>query len=177
MPPSVCWNLKGARPKPSLPCPRNTPLGKLPATKLRADAVEYIQETRDHKSHKTYLAYQRALVSFLSGVAKVATSLPEVTRAQIMSWMAGMKAEPLLARTIHNRVIYLKTFFLHFKVAWPLEAKDMPRFTKKPAKPYTDSELNRLLAHGTIDEVDMVMFFYGCGGREQEVEHGLCRSV
>ena len=69
--------------------------------------------------------------------------------------------------------LIFKTFFLHFKVAWPLEKKDMPKFTKKPAKPYTDQELNRLLAQGTVDEIDLVMFFYGCGGREQEVDHGL----
>jgi integrase/recombinase XerD len=142
-------------------------------TALTTAAAEYILETKDHKSRKTYLAYKRALESFLPGVAGKATSLPDVTRAQIISWIARMKAEPLEACTIHNRVTYLKTFFLHFKVKWPLESKDMPRFTKKPAKPYTDQELNRLLAHGTVDEVDIVMFFYGCGGLEQEVEHGL----
>ena len=144
----------------------------LPLTGLSAAAAEYIRETKDHKSHKTYLAYKLALDSFLPEVSEAA-SLSQVTRHQIMVWMAEMKAEPLDARTIHNRVIYLKTFFLHFKTPWPLERKDMPRYTKKPAKPYTDDELNRLLAHGTVDEVDMVMFFYGCGGREQEVEHGL----
>jgi integrase/recombinase XerD len=152
--------------------PASLPLTSLLRTSLFAAAAEYIQETRDHKSHKTYLAYQLAVNSFLAEVSEVA-SLSDVTRAQIMSWMARMKAEGLQARTIHNRVVNLKTLFLHFKMRWPLEKKDRPRYTKKPAKPYTDDELNRLLAHGTIDEVDMVMFFYGCGGREQEVDHGL----
>jgi integrase/recombinase XerD len=142
------------------------------ATALIVDAAEYIQETKDHKSHKTYLAYKQAVDSFLAGVNEAA-SLNQVTRHQIMVWMSRMKAEPLEPRTIHNRVVNLKTFFLHFKVPWPLERKDMPRYTEKPAKPYTDHELNRLLAHGTVEEVDIVMFFYGCGGREQEVAHGV----
>ena len=137
-----------------------------------AAAQEYIQETLDHKSHKTYLAYKQALDSFLPGVSEVA-SLSQVTRHQIMLWMGRMKEEPLDARTSYNRVVNLKTFFLHFKTPWPLEKKDMPRYTEKPAKPYTSGELNRLLDHGTVDEVDMVMFFYQCGGREQEVAHGV----
>lgn len=148
----------------------------MPVTALATAAAEYIQETKEHKSRKTYLAYRLAVNSFVSGVS-IAASLSAVTRAQIMSWIGRMKTEALDARTIHNRVVNLKTFFLHYKAAWPLEKKDKPRYTKKPAKPYTDDELNRLLAHGTVDEVDLVMFFFGCGAREQEVDHGLWTDI
>jgi hypothetical protein len=97
-------------------------------TALIVAAAEYIQETKDHKSHKTYLAYKQAVDSFLAG--SEAASLNQVTRHQIMVWMSRMKAEPLEPRTIHNRVVNLKTFFLHFKVPWPLERKDMPKYTE-----------------------------------------------
>jgi integrase/recombinase XerD len=79
--------------------------------------------------------------------------------------------------TIEKRIDILKIFFNHHKAEWPLMEKDKPTSTPRPAKPYLKMELNQLLDEGTIEEIDVVMFFYGTGGRKGEVQHGYWTDI
>jgi integrase/recombinase XerD len=143
-------------------------------TALIIKVREYLRETKNHKSWKTFLAYRLTLVSFAKSCD---AAVEKVTRDHIMTWIGTMKEEGLDPRTITNRVANLKTFWLHFDATWPFKKKDKPRYTPKPPKPYTALEIKRMLAEATEDELDLVMFFYGSGGREQEVQYATWRDI
>jgi integrase/recombinase XerD len=165
------------------------------SSSLSDSVTEYLDETKGHKGHRTFLAYRLTLDSFRrlkrdsqgktvaktdksgKGVPTRAMAIDQIQRRDIMTWIAEMKDEGLDPRTIANRVANLKTFFIHFRASWPLSKKDKPRFTPKPPSPYTSRELALLLNHATEDEVDLIMFFLGTGCREQEVQYATWRDV
>ena len=146
------------------------------ATSLEAQVSEYLKETKDHKSQRTYLAYNHSLHDFFSTIPAV-ESLEHVRRHDIMNWIGMMKQAGLDPRTTANRVANLKTFFHHYHVTWPLGRKDKPLFTQKPASPYTPCELSLMLSHADDEERDLVLFLLGTGAREQEVMFATWRDV
>ena len=146
------------------------------STKTQDQVAEYLRETKDHKSHRTFLAYSCSLRNFFSSIPAIA-SLEGVRRHDIMNWIGGMKQAGQDPRTIANRVANLKTFFHHCHLAWPLEKKDKPLFVQKPASPYTQRELTLMLNHADEEERDLLLFLLGTGAREQEVMFATWRDI
>jgi integrase/recombinase XerD len=151
------------------------PVKSVPVTSLTAAAKDYLEEILDKVTAKqltrnTYLAYRRVINSFLPFVVKAPT-FDKIARTQVLKWMHHEQAR-LAPYTVFIRVKVLKIFLDQYKAEWPLLDKDMPTYTESPAKPYSDEHLNAMLAVGDVDEIDLLMFFYGCGGRNGEVKHG-----
>jgi integrase/recombinase XerD len=150
-------------------------------TLLTGAGAEYLAETLAKVEGKqlarsTFTAYRRVVNTFL--VHANADTFEQVTRTMILSWIAWLQGERGLAEyTVEKRVDMLKIFFSHFEAKWPLKDKDKPTHTPSPAKPYLKAELNLLLQHGTVDEIDAVMFLYGTGGRKGEVQHAYWTDV
>ena len=137
------------------------------------DYLDEIEAKSDAKqlARSTFTAYRRVVNTFLPYAVKAKT-FQQVTRTMILNWIVWLQARELEEYTVEKRVDMLKIFFNHYKAAWPLLDKDKPTHTPSPAKPYLVSELNLMLQHGTQDEVDLVLFLCGCGGRKGEVQHG-----
>lgn len=157
---------------------KDKPVG---VTLLTAAAQQYLDETLGKSVAKqlarsTYTAYRRVVNTFLPFATKART-FDEVTRAMILSWIAWLQQRELGDYTVEKRVDMLRIFFNHYEAKWPLKDKDKPTHTPSHAQPYTDEQLNRLLAVGDADEVDLVTFLYGSGGRKGEVQHGLWTDV
>jgi integrase/recombinase XerD len=144
-------------------------------TLLTAAGKDYLDETltkveAGQLARSTFTAYRRVVNTFLPFVAKART-FEQVNRVMILCWIAWLQDRGLADYTVEKRVDMLRIFFNHFGAKWPLKEKDKPSHTPSPAKPYLDDELNLLLQHGTVDEIDVVMFLYGSGGRKGEVQH------
>ena len=75
-----------------------------------------------HKAPNTYVAYQHTLRLFAQTASK--TPLEELDRKDILAFMALLKTQGRASRTIANNVSYLKTFFSHSGLEWPLLKTD-----------------------------------------------------
>ncbi len=145
-------------------------------TPLPDSIAEYLAETKALKAHKTYLAYHRSLDLFAKSKPK--PFLEQLGRKDVLNYMTYMRSEEGLGnRTVANHVNNLRTFFLHFKLAWPLEKKDKPKFTEKLVSAYTHEDIERLMAAANREERDMFIFFLATGAREQEVQFATWRDI
>jgi site-specific recombinase XerD len=77
-------------------------------TSLTRRLSEYLAETKNHKSWKTFLAYRLTMQSF---VKSCDVDLEQISRDHIMTWMGSMKEAGLDPRTIGNRTANLKNVF------------------------------------------------------------------
>src|SRR5271170_2369968 len=115
-----------------------------PATRLLADCVvEYIAETKEHKSAKTLAPYRLTTIAFcasVSGVspkdiddgkflAQVASKgirVIDVTRDHLLAYSAALRKGGSSPRTIRNRIDHLQIFLHHFGCKSLLKGSDLP---------------------------------------------------
>jgi integrase/recombinase XerD len=80
-------------------------------------------------------------------------------------------------RTIANRSNFLKIFFLHKKIAWPLAKTDRVSYTEKAVSAYQPEEINKLLEFANEEESALIQFFLFTGARDREVQFATWRDV
>jgi integrase/recombinase XerD len=135
-----------------------------------SDAIaEYNAEIKTHKSKRTYNAYRLTLALFQDATS--ATYLEDITRGDILTFIAALREDENGPRTVSNRVRYLSTFLRHFQRALPLEKKDKPRYTRKRARAYQPDDLQTLFSRATREEAELLHFFLCTGTRDGEVQH------
>ena len=142
---------------------------------VQAAATEYLAEVKVAKSERTYLAYALAVNAFVE-VCKAPT-VQSISRKDILEYTASLKDQELSKRTQANRLVYLKTFLLHFGVKWPMKATDRIRYTEKTVSAYNTEELRKLFAAADQEETELFTFFWQTGMREQEVMFSSWRDV
>jgi hypothetical protein len=79
---------------------------------------QYLSEVKRGKSKKTHLAYSITLDRF-SKVCEAQT-IEAMTREDVLKYTDMLRDSGLTPRTIANRPAFLKTFFKHFDLAWPM---------------------------------------------------------
>jgi integrase len=147
---------------------RNTQQSDVPEKPQLADAATvYLNRVKKSKKHKTFLAYNRAMMDFLAVVGDKSTA--DLTRWDILKFMDWMRDKGADGRTIHNRLSYLKTFFTEYALSWPMLKTDRVKYTEPLVRAYSEADLNRLFAVTNEEETDLLQFFLVTGGREQEV--------
>jgi integrase len=132
-----------------------------------AECVElYLSEVQRGKAKKTYVAYNIALRGFCK-VCKAHT-VDAMTRNDVLRFTDMLRDSHLTPRTIANRLNFLKTFFRHFDLAWPMLKTDRVKFTEKVAEAYSVEDLRSLFAAANQDELELFQFLLCTGVREQE---------
>jgi len=104
----------------------------------------YLSEVKRGKTKKTHLAYSIALEGF-SKVCKAQT-IEAMTRGDVLNYTDTLRDARLTPRTIANRLNFLKTFFKHFGLSWPMLKTDRVKFTEKTAEAYSLGDLQSLFA-------------------------------
>jgi hypothetical protein len=133
---------------------------------LTEAVAEYLREVKNGKSRKTHLAYGIALREFCT-VCKSQT-VESLNRQDVLTYMGALKDRGMTPRTIANRLSFLKTFFLHFKQAWPMLKTDRVKYTEKTAEAYSAEDLQRLFEAANQEETELFQFLLCKGVREQE---------
>ena len=147
---------------------RNTQQSDVTEKPLLADAAtEYLNRVKKSKKHKTFLAYNRAVMDFLAVVGDKPSD--DLTRKDILKFMDWMRDKDADDRTIYNRLTHLKTFFSEYTLPWPMLKTDRVKYTEPLVRAYSDADLKRLFAITDEEETDLFQFFLVTGGREQEV--------
>ena len=149
---------------------------------LLNDAIrEYLSETKNHKSGKTYAAYRTTLHLFSPGAdandpcAEVSRRfenkpLAEITRKDLLDYKEFLEKRGNSPRTVRNRIDYLQIFLHHFGLTSLLKGKDLPKFTKKKVRAYNPVLLAKIFDAATQDESDLLHFLLCTGAREQEAQ-------
>ena len=89
------------------------------------DAVAtYIAETTEHKSTKTLSAYRYTLKSFGKLIGK--QHVEDITREDLLAWIAALRKNGNAPRTIRNRVDFFQIFLQYLKIPSLLVGKDLP---------------------------------------------------
>ena len=152
-----------------------TAIGTLSGRPLATTVDEYLTEVEAAKARKTYLAYTITLEAFRASCK--AKTLEEINRASVLGYISALKKQGVSPRTIANRLIYLKTFFFHYGLAWPLLKTDRVKYTAKTVEAYNHAELQSLFAAANTDETDLFQFLLCTGVREQEAAHAVWSDV
>ena len=136
---------------------------------------QYLSEVRRGKSKKTHLAYSIALDGF-SKVCKAQT-IEAISRGDVLKYTDMLRDSSLTPRTIANRLAFLKTFFKHFDLAWPMFKTDRVKFTEKTVEAYSLEDLQSLFAAANLEEFELYQFLLGTGVREQEAMFAVWKDV
>ena len=135
----------------------------------------YLSEVKRGKSKKTHLAYSITL-DWFSKVCKAQT-IEAMTREDVLKYTDMLRDSGLTPRTIANRLAFLKTFFKHFNLAWPMLKTDRVKFTEKTVEAYSLEDLQSLFAAENLEEFELFQFLLGTGVREQEAMFAVWKDV
>lgn len=140
------------------------------------DAVNlYLSEVKRGKSKRTDLAYSVTLKGF-SRVCKAQT-IEGMTRQDVLAYTNTLRDAHLTPRTIANRLAFLKTFFKHFDLSWPMLKTDRVKYTEKTVEAYSLEDLQNLFAAANQEEFELFQFLLGTGVREQEAMYATWQDV
>jgi integrase len=141
-----------------------------------SDAITgYLTETKNLKSRKTFLAYDLTLRLFSESCQK--EHLEDLDRNDLLSFIDFLKSRANVPRTIRNRIDFLQIFLHHFGISSILKGKDLPKFTEKKVRAYSEFELGKMLGYADEDTSDLLQFFLCTGVREQEAQHSCWSDV
>ncbi len=142
------------------------------ARSLAVAIQEYLGEVKAAKSHKTHVAYSTVLQGFSTSCRSA--TLEGLTRGDVINYIGSLRQRGMSQRTIANWLSYVKTFFLHFDVEWPLLKTDRVRYTEKTVEAYSTEDGKGLFAAADQDETDLFQFLLCTGVRDQEAMHASC---
>jgi integrase/recombinase XerD len=170
--------------------------------RLLTDAIaQYLAETKEHKSKKTFAAYKGTLDLYLEATARKhlrkvtgadiqgdltpesiheavkEESLENIAREDLLEYICFLRKRESAPRTVRNRVDSFQIFLHHFGLPSLLKGKDLPKFTEKTVRAYNERELDLMLSHATQDESDLLNFLLCTGTREQEVQYACWSDV
>jgi integrase len=141
-------------------------------TDLEKAITESLSDAAKAKSKRTLYAYTRTFKVFASVCSRQYTE--QINRRDILNYLDHLKTSGNVPRTVANYANFLKIFFNHNKIAWPLEKTDRVKYTEKTVSPH---EINALLAAAEREESEFIQFFLFTGARDQEVQFATWRDV
>jgi site-specific recombinase XerD len=113
-------------------------------TDLAAAIKEYLSDAAKGKSKRTLYAYTRTLKVFASTCSR--QYMEQINRRDVLNYLDHLKTSGNVPRTVANNSNFLKIFFNHNRIGWPLEKTDRVKYTEKAVTAYEPHEINALLA-------------------------------
>jgi integrase/recombinase XerD len=121
------------------------PPAKRSGRPLKESAAEYVKETKEQKAPRTYNAYQRTLALLIESCSK--ELIEDVDRLDLLKFVTSLRDKGNAPWTIRNRVDYVQIFLHHFGLPSPLKGKDLPTYTDKKVRAYSEADLGKLFGH------------------------------
>jgi integrase len=137
---------------------------------------EYLEFTKAHRKHRTYLTYRYTLDTLLRESYRK-PFVDQVTRQDIVEFMTHCYKRGLGKRTVYDKlVVVLQLFKRHGKTRL-LEANDWPDYVDAIRPIYEAEELEAMFKVATDREATLVKFLLGSGFRDQEIRYLLWRDI
>jgi integrase/recombinase XerD len=137
-------------------------------TTVTAAFAEYLQEVKTNKAPKTWASRTRVAGYFLESYSK--RFLDEITRRDLLDFRGFLYARGLGDRTVFNSFQSVLSILRALGVTGLTLKTDMPRYTERAVRAYSDVELQKLFAACKADEELLFRTFLYSGCREQEVQ-------
>ena len=142
---------------------------KAPGRSLPDCVATYVLEIKTHRSAKTLRAYSKSLTLFQESCNK--PDLESIDEGDLKAFSKYLTDRGNAPRTVRNRVDNVQIFLHHYKLPSVLTGKDLPKFTAKKVRAYSEADLCRMFEHATIEEADLLNFLLCTGAREQEAQY------
>jgi integrase/recombinase XerD len=142
---------------------------------IKGAIAEYLAEVKVQKSWRTHMAYSNALKLFQQSCSK--RLMADISRKDLIAYMAYLKGLGNGPRTIANQVTFLSIFLTQFGITGLLTRKDKPRYTQKIVSAYSADEVRQFMAATTREEYELFQFFLCTGCRNQEVQFATWQDV
>jgi integrase/recombinase XerD len=160
---------------------KNLTLGELEESRnanrvrVKAAVATYLDQKKS-KSPKTHAQYRVALNQFLASLGKV-RFVDEITPDVLRQFKRAMENEGFAGKTIDTRLNVV--YFLLKKNGSPvrLPKDEMPTVEEEPAVPFSDEEIEKLLAAMNAEEKIRYKFFLGTACRDREVTFAAWNDV
>jgi len=160
---------------PQVVVPEPTPEPKTPGRPITEAVTEYLLETKNGKSKKTYAAYRKTLEQFQGTCKRV--DLEHIDRKDMLSFVQALRDAGNAPRTIRNRVDFFQIFLHHYGLPSLLKGKDLPTYTEKKARAYSPIDLGKLFSVADLEESDRLYFILCTGTRDQEAQYACWSDI
>lgn len=142
----------------------------VPIKTLLDGAVErYLRDREVTERAKATLAqYRRVLTQFQNSCPK--RFVEDVTRDDVLDFMAELKGRGDCAVTVRNRAVIVMSFLRSCGVEKLLARTDWPRTMSADVQVYSRSELQQFFAACDMDEFDLFWFLLTTGFRDAEAQ-------
>ena len=144
-------------------------------TDLAEASAEYLRDIASARSKSTFNAYACTLQVFATICPK--RYLEDINRRDILNYHDHLRASGNAPRTVANRSNFLKIFFRHEEIAWPLKKTDRVTYTEKAISAYDQADISKFLEFANQEESELIQFFLLTGARDQEVAFATWRDV
>src|SRR5271165_279491 len=99
-------------------------------------------------------------------VEKRGAGQEQIDRRDVLNYLAHLKQSGNVPRTVSNYADFLKIFFNHHTLTWPLKKTDQVKYTEKVVSAYSPGEITSLLAAANQEESEILQFFLYTGARD-----------
>lgn len=139
--------------------------------------TDYLEETRlAGKKKRTLSAYSKALEYFQESCPKL--HLEDIERKDLLQFSAFLREEKEQSpRSTYNKFEILMTFLKAQNIRGLVKKTDWPRFVEEEPEIYEKSDLKKLFAACSVEELLWFEFFLMTGEREQEVTYSYWTDV
>lgn len=134
---------------------------------IRQAATQYLRDVSILKSKGTYRKYNEVIGKFLRVVD--CHYVEDVTRRDLMNFMAVLHQEGNGGRTIEHKTVIVLTWLKTFGKSKLLLRQDWPEYVNAEKRPYDLDDLARFFSACDPEEWILFEFFLHTGFRDQEV--------
>jgi len=156
---------------PAPPCKKN----ENPRT-LAGAITQYLSTIRNQRSHRTYISYRYTLEELLLPSYQK-TSIDEVTREDILAFMARCYELELGHRTVYDKLVVVLQLFKRYGKTGLITSCDWPKYVETIRPIYEPEEIQMMLKEAVGDEAIFLKFLLSSGFRDQEVRYVCWRDI
>ena len=127
------------------------------------------------RSPRTYLTYRYTLDLLRGSYRK--THVDEVTREDVLQFMADCYQLGLGNRTVYDKLVVVLQLFKRYGKTKLLASSDWPEYVEKLRSIYEPEEIEAMLGVATENEAVFLKFLLGSGFRDREVRHVTWRDI
>ena len=135
---------------------------------IGAAIEQYLKFIGLHRSHRTWLAYRRALTMFKQCYRK--PNVDQVQRKDLINFMSCCYERGLGSRTVYAKLVTVLQFFKMHGKDGLLQPSDWPKYVEAIRPSYEPEEIRALLQHAYSDERVLLMFLLASGLRDREFQ-------
>jgi len=138
---------------------------------IRESVAAYLAKKTGKKADSTIKVYTFNLNEFISLLPRSVRFVDQIDSGVMEAYLRKLEAAKAAPKTIQNKVMVVCFMLKSAGMEQPSKLVELPTVEDEPVSPYSESELRKLFAAMTPEEVVRYRFFLDTACREKEVAH------